>query len=268
MTAMRTLRATVVRQLHLAEGYVSAASGLARARGRLYVAADDRLSLAVFEAGAAGPGTLLALAEGSAEPAPKPVKADLEAIAALPAAGLAVLGSGSGEHRHRGFVVSLDGGDVTELDLEPLHDAVAREVDGPLNLEGAEWHAGGLVLAQRGAAGAASAMVRVSWPDLVVEDIEPVDGGGLHGVPLGMTDIARLPDGRLLASWAAEDTKNAYDDGAVAGSAIGFPGEEPWALDGDWKVEGLWSDGRELLMVTDADDPSQPAVLLRALLPG
>lgn len=256
----------MVRELRLSEGYVSAASGLARARGRLYVAADDRLSLAVFDHASATPGTQLALA-GDGGSSPKAEKADLEAIAALPAAGLVVLGSGSGDRRHRGFVVSLDGGEVTELDLERLHDAVAREIDGPLNLEGAEWHAGGLVLAQRGAAGAASAMVRVSWPELAIEGVEPVAAGSLRGVALGMTDIARLPGGRLLASWAAEDSENAYDDGAVAGSAIGYPGEEPWALEGDWKVEGLWSDGRELLMVTDADDPSKPAVLLRTLLP-
>ena len=256
----------MVRELRLDVGFVSAASGLARARGRLYVAADDRLALAVFDQAAGTPGSRLIL-EGDGESVAKAEKADLEAIASLPAAGLVVLGSGSGDRRHRGFVVSLDGGEVHELDLTRLHDAIAREVDGPLNLEGAEWHAGGLVLAQRGAAGAASAIVRVGWPDLALESVEPVEAGLLHGVPLGLTDLARLPDGRLLASWAAEDTENAYDDGEVAGSAIGFVGEQPWAVEGDWKIEGLWSDGRELLMVTDADDPSKPAVLLRALLP-
>lgn len=267
---MPTLRAHVVRELLLVGGgFVAAASGLARARGRLYVAADDELSLAVFAAGSGAPGDVLRLADQElpAEAAArKAAKADLEAVAALPGGGLVVLGSGSGDRRHRGFVVSLDGEDVSELDLARLHAAIEREVDGPLNLEGAEWHAGRLLLAQRGAAGAASAVVRVAWPSLAVEGVASVEAGTLDGVPLGLTDLARLPDGRLLASYAAEDTDNAYDDGAVAGSAVGVLGEQSHRVAGPWKVEGLWSDGREVLMVTDADDPSRPAVLLRALL--
>jgi len=265
------LRSRVVRHLRLEDGgYVAAASGLARARGKLYVAADDELSLAVFDAASVAPGKCLPLAVEklpAEQQARKAAKPDLEALATLPSGGLVVLGSGSGDRRHRGFVVSLDGEDVRELDLHRLHDTIAREIDGPLNLEGAEWHAGRLLLAQRGAAGAAGALVKVSWPGMVVEDVEPVAAGALDGVPLGMTDLARLPDGRLLASYAAEASENAYDDGTVAGSAIGFHGHEPWRLEGHWKVEGIWSDGRELLMVTDADDPSDPAVLLRALLP-
>ena len=266
---MQTLRARVVRELRLEDGFVSAASGLARARGRLYVAADDELALGVFSPGSGAPGTRLVLADEelpAEKEARKAAKADLEAVATLPAAGLVVMGSGSGDRRHRGFVTSLDGGEVREIDLHRLHDAIAREVDGPLNLEGAEWHAGRLLLAHRGVAGAASAIARVSWPDLALEDVAPVDAGTLDGVGLGITDLARLPDGRLLASYAAEDTDDAYADGPVTGSAVGILGEEPRRLDGSWKVEGLWSDGRELLMVTDADDSAQPALLLRATL--
>jgi hypothetical protein len=266
---MRTLRARVVRELRLEDGYVSAASGLARARGRLYVAADDELALSVFVAASAAPGTRLALAEEelpAEREARKAAKADLEAVATLPDAGLVVMGSGSGDRRHRGFVTSLDGGQVREIDLHRLHDAIAREIDGPLNLEGAEWHAGRLLLAHRGVAGAASAIARVNWPDLALEDVSPVEPGALDGVSLGITDLARLPDGRLLASYAAEDAPDAYADGPITGSAIGLLGEEPRRLDGPWKVEGLWSDGREVLMVTDADDPGEPAVLLRAML--
>lgn len=259
-----------MRELRLDDGYVAAASGLARARGRLYVAADDAFALAMFEATGAAPGRLLRLTDGELPHEPverKASKPDLEAVASLPTGGLVVLGSGSSSKRHRGFVVTLDGEDAQELDLRPLHQAIARELGGDVNLEGAEWHAGALVLAHRGAGGAPSALIRVGWPELDVQGVELVPAGIIGGVASGLTDLARLPDGRLLASWAAEATDNAYDDGAVAGSAIGVLGDEPWQLDGDWKVEGLWSDGREVLMVTDADDASKPAVLLRALLP-
>lgn len=260
----------MVRELHLADGFVSAGSGLARARGRLYVAADDDLALAVFAPHGAEPGARLALSGDelpSGRAARKAAKPDLEAVVALPSAGLLVLGSGATDRRHRGFVASLDGEDVRELDLSHLHAAIAREVDGPLNLEGAEWHAGALVLAQRGTAGTPNALIRVSWPGLELLAVNHLAAPSLAGRPLGMTDLARLPDGRLLAAYTAEDTDDPYVDGAVAGSAVGVVGEEPLALDRAYKVEGLWSDGRELLMVTDADDPAQPAVLLRAVLP-
>src|SRR3712207_3552227 len=102
-----TLKPRVVRELRLADGYVSAASGLARARGRLYVAADDQHALLVFGSSDAGPGERLPLTAEDAGPVEKAVKPDLEAVAALPAAGLVVLGSGSTDRRHRGFVTSL-----------------------------------------------------------------------------------------------------------------------------------------------------------------
>jgi len=259
----------VVRELRLeAGGHVSAGSGLARARGRLYVAVDDEPALAVF----AGeePGALLPLSadELPAEPtARKAAKPDLEAVAALPAAGLLVLGSGATERRRRGFVVSLDGEDVRELDLAPLYDRLAAEIDGTLDIEGAALHRGQLVLAHRGLRARPSVLLEVSWPSLSLLAVRELPPAALGDAPLGITDLTALPDGRLLATWAAEDTDDPYADGPVAGSALGIVGEDPWPLEGPWKVEGVWSDGRAVLMVTDADDRAQPSVLLRALLP-
>lgn len=264
------VRARVLRELRLAGGgHVSAGSGLARARGRLYVAADDELALAVFGSHE-GPGTLLPLAAGDLpeeSAARKAAKADLEAVVALPAGGLLVVGSGATEAHNRGFVVSLDGAAVEELDLAPLYDRLRAQVDGPLDVEGAAWHEGSLVLAHRGVGGRPSALARVRWPALSLASLEPLPPAALGDEPLGITDLAALPDGRLLASWAAEATDDPYLDGPVAGSALGVLGTPPQPLDGAWKVEGIWSDGREVLMVTDADDRARPSVLLRATLP-
>lgn len=207
--SVRTLRTRVVRELRLEDGYVAAASGLARARGRFYVAADDAFALAMFEGTGTAPGRLLHLTgdELPHEPvARKAAKPDLEAVVALPVGALLVLGSGSAENRHRGFALSLDGEDSREIDLRPLHAEIRRELGGPVNLEGAEWHAGALLLAHRGTGGAPSALVRVSWPELRLEEVERVPAGTIGGVPSGLTDLARPPDGRLLASWAAEAT--------------------------------------------------------------
>jgi hypothetical protein len=98
--------------------------------------------------------------------------------------------------------------------------------------------------------------------------------GELGGVPLGFTDLAALPDGRLAFSAAAEASDNAYADGAVAGSVLGwltpdgrveFLGRLPGAL----KVEGIavqpMPGGLEWLLVTDADARGRAAQLLRVL---
>ncbi len=96
-------------------------------------------------------------------------------------------------------------------------------------------------------------------------------------MPLGVTDAAAHPDGGWVFSAAAEDTADAYADGAVAGAVVGRvdPAGAVVAvarLAPTAKVEGILArpvpGGTELLMVTDADDPDAPASLLSALLPG
>ncbi len=99
--------------------------------------------------------------------------------------------------------------------------------------------------------------------------------GALDGVPLGLTDLCALPDGRLLFSAAAEDSDNPVADGAVAGSVLGWLaptgrlallGRLPGAL----KVEGLAvrpeGQGLRAWLVTDADQRGQAAQLLELSL--
>jgi hypothetical protein len=109
--------------------------------------------------------------------------------------------------------------------------------------------------------------------------IEPVaidrfDLGRIDGIPLGFTDGASLPDGRMIVSAVAEDTDNPYDDGRCMGTALAMIDGNRLVsvdrLDRVCKVEGLQAtvtgDAIELLMVTDADDPQVAAELLTARL--
>ena len=100
--------------------------------------------------------------------------------------------------------------------------------------------------------------------------------GHLDGVPLGLTDLCALPDGRLLFSAAAEDSEHPVADGAVAGSVLGWLDPAGGLqllgrLPGTLKIEGLAARprgaGLEVWLVSDADQRGLAAQLLRLELP-
>ena len=106
------------------------------------------------------------------------------------------------------------------------------------------------------------------------------DLGRIGDARLTFTDAALRADGTLLYSASAESSPNAYDDGAVAGSALGVLSEQgarytllrdergALALD---KAEGLaLRAGRvdQALVVFDPDDRTRPACLAEVTLRG
>lgn len=303
---MQTLTTRVLRVLALAPdagpAHLSAASGVVRAGPWLYVVADDELGLGCFDLRSPAPGTLRRLAPAQVPALPeahgarKARKPDTEALLHWPAlpgcphGALLALGSGSRPNRQVGALWALDAGGALvdaprAVDLAPLYAPLGRRF-GELNVEGALLDGDALLLLQRGhrevpvnasiqfpaAAVAAWLMGRgeVPAPLVVIEHAL----GTLDGVPLGFTDGTVLPDGGWLYSAAAEDTGDAYLDGACAGSVVGWfdatgvlAGQ--WRIDRRCKVEGLalGTEPGEVLMVTDGDDRQQPALLLAARLP-
>jgi len=281
-------------------GWLSAASGLVRIGERVYVVADDEHSLGVFDLGSDEPGQLCRLFDGELPPlhdARKAEKPDVEALVAVPAfaghrhGALLAVGSGSRPHRQRAALIALDArgalqGPVVHIDLAPLL-APLRDRLPQLNVEGAFAGADHLRLLHRGnRQSPVNACIDFAWRDVErwlasaapvppVRSVRQFDLGTLDGVPLSFTDGAALPDGGWVFSAAAEDTPDAYLDGACAGSAVGVvspAGEirrlEPLSL--RCKVEGIAASveagGLSLLMVTDADDRELPALLLAATL--
>ena len=100
--------------------------------------------------------------------------------------------------------------------------------------------------------------------------------GATQGVPFTVTDAAALPDGRLVVTAVAENTADAYNDGACLGSTVALLSADGKLLAmhefaTPLKVEGIAvtpAAGRlELLLVTDADDPVVPSGLYRATIP-
>lgn len=284
--------------------FLAAASGLVSVGDYLYVVADDENHLGIFSRTQATPGRLLRLLDGDLPDEPKERKAhkpDFEVLTQLPAFGsypqgaLLALGSGSKKRRCRGVVLGLaaDGSINTEpcvIDLHPLYDALAQEF-ADLNIEGAFVNRY-LNLLQRGnqADDSQNASIRLDLAkslhaimhqqaltaDTLIS-IQPHTLSKVQGVPLCFTDAIALPDGSWLFSAAAEATDNSYADGALVASALGVINAQGdlvnlTVLDNRYKIEGVAAqvEGKQvhLLLVTDADDPNQAAVLLRTSLSG
>jgi hypothetical protein len=282
--------------------HVSAASGLVSVGPWLYVVADDSLHLARFPREGSAPGCLVRLFPGELpleHKARKASKPDLEALCLLepfaghPHGALLAVPSGSTLVRHRGAVLPLaaDGtfsGQPRAVDFTGVYTQLAREL-GPLNIEGAAVVSGRLRLLQRGnGAQGVDALVDLDTervlraletdhslgPD-TVRTVRRWELGRAGSVRLSFTDASPLPDGRMVFTAAAEDTVNAYEDGHVAGSAVGLLAADGTplfldAVDAKVKLEGVSArleGGRvHLLLVADADDPAVAAPLLEAVL--
>ncbi|MDQ4144126.1 MAG: hypothetical protein M3198_10365 [Actinomycetota bacterium] len=282
--------------------HISAASGLVRHGGYIFIVADDELSLLVVDEKELGPGEFMPILEGELptdQSERKKVKADLESIALLPPTDelphgcLLAVGSGSSDKRNRGALIPLsaDGhptNDHRTVDLKPLFDELKNEVKG-LNVEGAEVVDRTLWLMQRGNEGGDNALINLSLdrtfealmndgvvPADALRNVDHVDLGQLQGVRLCFSDASAVPDGRIVFAASTEDSDSALNDGMTYGSAVGIierdgslGAVEP--LDLIVKVEGIdarvTDGGIEVLMVTDADDPETPSPLLRAILP-
>ncbi|MCY1073413.1 DUF6929 family protein [Archangium lansingense] len=305
------LRLTQRRKLNLqapettgGHAHVSAASGLVRAGNWLHVVADDSLFLASFPLVGEAPGQFQRLLPGELPLEPKSRKAqkpDMEALclvqglASAPHGALLAVPSGSTAVRQKGALVPLaaDGsvsGPVREVDFTSLYAQLEREL-GPLNVEGAAVAGVRMRLLNRGNGDQgkdavvdldAGRVLRALEADAplepdVVRIVRRWELGRAGTVRLSFTDAAPLPDGRIVFTAAAEDTRDSYADGAVMGSAVGVlaPDGTPMFLDGvDAKVKLEGVDARveggriHLLLVADADDPTQAAPLFETVLEG
>lgn len=277
--------------------YLSAASGLVQVGSRAYVVADDELHLGVFSTEKPELGRLIrifggVLPDDAAER--KRQKPDLEALTLLPPfenfrhGALLALGSGSRPNRGRGALLGLDEhgeiwGPVHALDmspvLAPLHATFAE-----LNLEGAVVVGEDLCLLQRGnRRHPENAIMRYPLSQVLAALRDPqaaaiapsiihrLDLGAIDGVPFCFTDASALPDGDIVFCAVAEDTEDAYRDGPCIGGAVGIIDADGRLislrqLHRPYKVEGISArsvgNRLDLLLVTDADDPAIPAMLL------
>jgi hypothetical protein len=276
--------------------HLSSASGLALAGHHLYIVADDENHVAWLDARdpAASPLMLAPFAAATLPSEPlqrKAAKSDLESLIVFPAGSsseddlLVAWGSASRPQREFAYVFALDErGAIASAPRKvtlsglcaPLHQRY-----GELNLEAGFVRGEHMHLFQRAHGGQPvnghirfDARAMRAWlcgqsenPPLPLE-MKAIDLGCVAGVPLGITDAAASPEGGWVFSAVAEETTDAYTDGACVGSVIGRAGEDDQVhglerLRGNPKVEGLAFAARDRLwLVTDADDPASASELL------
>ncbi len=285
------------RPLHL-----SAASGLVDLGGYVAVIADDELHIGLFQRYGRKPGRLVRVFDGllpAENPDRKEFKPDLEVLMHVPSVPghadglLLAIGSGSTANRGKAVALQLDARGRWNrvpgtIDFQPLFEALRGTIPH-LNIEGATIQDDEFRLFHRGT---------IRFPDSLVirlplrwllaalvsrrmDAVKPLgvhrlDLGRIEGVPYSVTDAAPLPDGRTVVSAVAENTDNAYEDGACMGALIGVVDQQmhltrTWALDPVHKVEGISASvqgaGISLLLVADADDPVIAASLFTATIP-
>lgn len=279
--------------------HIAAASALVRVRDVLYVLADDEHQMGVFDAEGDEDGYLMKVMEGGStrdldQNELQKNKPDFECMTLLAGFGrfhngaLLALGSGSSDERNRGTLVPLaeDGtpeGSYEIVELQELYDALRKELKD-LNIEGAAVVGEDLRLMHRGnASDARNARIDLDLravvealdheeplPASAIRGVDHYDLGRLRGVDLCFSDASPLPDGRI-AFIASAETDHGDSTDKYVGSAVGVMDRdgsivmsEP--VDHDVKLEGLSArvDGERLhlLMVTDADNPSEPSPLL------
>ncbi|HEX8394820.1 MAG TPA: hypothetical protein VF665_20915 [Longimicrobium sp.] len=289
--------------------HVRAGSGIAWIGGVLAVVQDDAAFIALIDPRTGEVHSIPLPADDGVrqfgtERGNKERKADLESCVVLPAADggevLAAFGSGSTPARERIVLVrGIPHAPRVEVHHAPRFYAglrAAYEFSGSeMNVEGAAWDGGELILVNRGNGAAVDgrepvdATCRIHWPALLDHlrggseppapaSIVRYELGEVDGWRLGFTDAAAFGT-RILFTAAAEASPNTYDDGPVAGSVLGVLEAERarWALlrgaDGtpfDGKVEGV-APGREqgtALLVVDRDDPHRPSDLCLVELRG
>jgi hypothetical protein len=294
--------------------HVRAASGLAWIGDALAVIQDDANFVALADP-ATGLADVVTLPAGEggmrqfgAERGNKRFKLDLEGCTAVldGSGGMTLVAFGSGSAAGRDRILRVDGirGGEPSVDLRgaPAFYALLRRTHdfagGELNVEGAAWRGGRIVLLNRGNGAAVDdraavdAICEVGWADLRahLEDadrhpppapssIRQYNLGTIGGCRLAFTDAVAVGDA-LVYTATAEDSPNAVDDGPVAGSAIGIiraDGEARWTEllgeDGgrfDSKVEGVARGLRPgtLYVVVDRDDPHRPSELCEVELGG
>lgn len=294
--------------------HVRAASGLAWIGGVLAVMQDDANFVALADPATgrcraitlpAGEGGVRQFDNGRGN---KHFKLDLESCVAVPdrEGGEVLLGFGSGSSPWRERVLLVRGADGAEprVDLRdaPAFYAGLREAvefaGSELNVEGAAWRGGRVILLNRGNGAEwddhapVDAVCQVDWaalrahldapaahPAPLPEFIHSYDLGAIDACRLAFTD-AVAAGGALVFTATAEASPNAVDDGPVAGSALGIidaDGGARWTVlqdaDGarfDGKVEGVARGRRPdtLFVVVDRDDPHRPSELCEVELAG
>lgn len=158
---------------------------------------------------------------------PKPDKPDLE-CAAVMNDQMYVLGSGSrSPQRDVAFLVALSSDAVKKININSFYSLFRdKQLIKEMNIEGFAACKDKLLFFNRGNTQYPNQLIisdqkvlKKQFPDRF--KVMPVQCGNIENIPLGISGACYdAMNDILLLTASGEDTNNAYDDGAIAGSAI------------------------------------------------
>ena len=194
--------------------------------GKLYLMGDDATKLLVLDT-ALNIIDSIPLLSYSANRIPKDVKPDLEA-SALNADNLFLFGSGSlSPYRNTGWIHNLKTKDNDSINLEPIFSKAKNLGIDQINIEGACFVAGKLVLVNRGNKGYPHNHLIVTDENFWNKDssfaisIIPFAAQKHINSFKGISGVCYANESdKLILTVSTEDTKNSYDDGTIGKSYI------------------------------------------------
>ena len=257
--------------------FISSASGLLLHRNHFYIVADDERSLICLPSSLEKDPTLIRLIEGELpedKSLRKKMKPDFESIIHLPANDtLLCLPSGSAVNRNICALVDRDYR-ITELLLKNTYNQL-REIFPELNIEGGVARGNMVRLFQRGNGKMKqNAIIEMELSSFLKDEmkdlrVRPTDLGDLKSTPLSFTDACQVGSDCFFLA-VAEDTESTYLDGEFLGAVLGkmnLNGDvmEIQPIDIPYKPEGLCIEGKNMYVVTDADDRTKASCLYKGL---
>lgn len=219
--------------LEIVPGYLQSPSAVEVFADRIYIAGDNIEWLYQFRTNFYFQ-TRIRLWQGAPDDVQKKkVKSDWEAMAVILAPAydpmLLIIASGSrSPQRDKAMLLNLFTNQITPVAHWPaFYDVIRNNIDVELNVEGLAQVKENLVLLNRGNINGGNfiAVTSVLAPWLQPYDVHIIQSSpfDINGVKAGFTGAFYLEvEDRLVYTAAAEFTDNAYDDGMVAGSAIGY----------------------------------------------
>ncbi len=220
---------------------IPSASGIEVTGGQIFVIGDDSAWLFVLnrQYELVRRIRLYEPVSGTAHRIPKPMKADLEAMAAFQYRGspqLFVIGSGSAQNRNVGFRIETEGAfRVHAYDLSGFYGFLRRhpQIVGNrrLNLEGLAVSKDTIFFLQRGNVSGINALVSLPLPvffdclennrPVAEPDIRNCQLPEIQGLLSGFSGLAAIDSHRLLFTATLENTADEIADGQSLGSFAG-----------------------------------------------
>jgi hypothetical protein len=239
------MKATFIRQKLLTD--LPSASGLEIINNKIYVIGDDspllyQLQADTWEQKATYP--LFQTNHFANGRIPKPLKPDLECLAGLKFKNndyLLAFGSGSTAVRDTCYQIQLAHAPETDpviqaISLKSLYSTLQTDIavtaGGTLNLEAAAASAEHLYLLQRSVSNGPDALLIFALPDFMAylqQSAGPVPAytiirfqlPSINGIKAGFSG-ASFFDGKIFITASVENTNDAYLDGEVLGSFVGY----------------------------------------------